>query len=98
LCRYKQDSGYENKLLPIMTTVVMGIVLSSIFAGAIDTFMHAKPPPPGPSPPQPMPNPDTPGPAGAPGLAPGPGGWDWVQYESVSEGNTKASVLHTLEA
>ena len=67
-CRFKQDSGYENKLLPMITAVCMTIVLASIFSGAVDTFWTSHLP----SPPRPQP-PAAPVPAEVPSAAAGPG-------------------------
>ena len=67
-CRFKQDSGYENKLLPMITAVCMTIVLASIFSGAVDTFWTSHLP----APPRPQP-PSAPVPAEAPSAAAGPG-------------------------
>lgn len=56
-CRFKQDSGYENKLLPMITAICMAIVLGAIFSGAVDTFWtsHLPAPPPDHPPPAPAP-------------------------------------------
>jgi hypothetical protein len=59
-CRFKQDSGYESKVLPTVSAVAMVVVLISVFSGAVDSFRetlaarrheHSHVPPPPAAPP-----------------------------------------------
>ena len=42
-CRFKQDTGYESRLLPIATAVAMAVVLCSVFSGAVETYWATLP-------------------------------------------------------
>lgn len=40
-CRYKLDTGYDNRVLPVVLTVVLAVALASVFVQAWTTFQSA---------------------------------------------------------